>query len=276
MTPHRNPMNRSLAVAALAALLAAPAAAQLSVTAGAGAASTYVWRGLTFTNRPVAQGDASLAVPVAGGTLSGGAFANLELGAYAGPQHFSMNGPDRAGITEVDVWAEYGRALGPASIAAGVIAYRFPNAHGFTDAFNTTEVYARATLASALSPTVTVYQDVGKVNGTYAEASVTRPVAVADGLTLTFGALAGASRGMSPDEGSDDNPVFGAEGATHADLWVTAPFSAGEMTIAPTAHLVLARDVATRYTSPTERHDAKAWIGARITWGRTLGRAPAN
>jgi uncharacterized protein (TIGR02001 family) len=269
-------MNRSLLSAALAALLAAPAAAQLTVTANAGAASTYVWRGLTFTNRPVAQGDLSLALPLAGGTLSGGAFANAEAGAYAGAQHFSMNAHDAAGITEVDVWAEYGRALGPASLAAGVVAYRFPNANGFTDAFNTTEVYARATWSSALSPTVSVYQDVGKVNGTYAEASVTHPVALTRGLTLTLGALAGTSRGMSPDEGSDDNPVFGADGATHADLWVTAPFRAGRLTIAPTAHLVLARDVATRYTAPTERHDAKAWFGAKVTWGRALGRAPAN
>lgn len=271
-----HPMNRSIMSAILAALLAAPAAAQLTVTASAGPASTYVWRGLTFTNRPVVQGDLSLALPLAGGTLSGGAFANAEAGAYAGPGHFSMNAHDAAGITEVDVWAEYGRTLGPASVAAGVVAYRFPNANGFTAAFNTTEVYARAAFSSALSPTVTVYQDVGKVNGTYAEASITQPVAVADGLTIVLGALAGSSRGMSPDEGSDDNPLYGADGATHADLWVTAPFSAGGLTIAPTAHLVLARDVATRYTAPTELRDTKAWIGARITWGRTLGRTPAN
>jgi uncharacterized protein (TIGR02001 family) len=264
-----------LAAASLAALLTAapPAAAQAAVTGNVALNSAYFWRGITFSNRSVVQADVSLAIPVLGGSLAGGAWANYEPGTYAYPRDISMNAADGPDVTEVDLWAEYGYGFGAATVAAGVLAFRFPNENGFTEDVNTTEVYGRLSVDGPLSPSFTVYRDVEKVIGTYAEGSVSQSVAVFDWTTVTLGALAGASWGHTPDE--SENANYARDGLTHVDLSVSVPLTSGRVAITPTAHVVLGSDPVTRITEPNRESRVKTWIGVRVTWGALLSR-PAD
>lgn len=268
-------MRRSLlAAASLAALLAAaPAAAQATATANVALNSAYFWRGITFTNRSVVQADVSLAIPILGGSLAGGAWANYELGTYAYPRDISMNAADGPDVTEVDLWAEYGYDFGAATVAAGVLAFRFPNENGFTEELNTTELYGRLSVDGLLSPSLTVYQDVDKVIGTYAEGAVSHSVSIFNWTTVTLGALAGASWGHTPNE--SENANFARDGLTHVDLSISVPLTSGRVSITPTAHVVLGSDPVTRISEPGKESGVKAWLGARVTWGAALGR-PAD
>ena len=268
-------MRRSfLSAAPLAALLAAaPAAAQATMTANVSLNSAYFWRGITFSNRSVVQADVSLAIPILGGSLAGGAWANYEPGTYAYPRDISMNAADGPDVTEVDLWAEYGYDFGAATVAAGVLAFRFPNENGFTEDLNTTELYARLSVDGPLSPSFTVYRDVDKVIGTYAEGSVSQSVALFGWTTVTLGALAGGSWGHTPDPLASAN--YARDGLTHVDLSISAPLTSGRVAITPTAHVVLGSDPVTRITAPDEDSRAKAWLGVRVTWGAALGR-PAD
>lgn len=268
-------MRRSLfAAATLAALLAAPAAAaQATVTASVALNSAYFWRGITFSNRSVVQADVSLAIPVLGGSLAGGAWANYEPSTYAFPRDISMNAADGPDVTEVDLWAEYGYGFGATTVAAGVLAFRFPNESGFTEDLNTTELYGRVSMDAPLSPSFTVYRDVDKVIGTYAEGSVSQSVALFDWTTVTLGALAGASWGHTPDE--SENANYARDGLTHVDLSISAPLTSGRVAITPTAHVVLGSDPVTRISEPDKESGAKAWLGVRVTWGAMLSR-PAD
>jgi uncharacterized protein (TIGR02001 family) len=266
----------SFLTASLAALLAAaPAAAQATVTGNVALNSAYFWRGITFSNRSVVQADVSLALPALGGSLAGGAWANYEPGTYAFPKDISMNAADGPDVTEVDLWAEYGYGFGRATVAAGVLAFRFPNESGFTEELNTTEIYGRVSMNGPLSPSLTVYRDVDKVIGTYAEGSVSHSVSLFDGwTTVTLSALAGASWGHTPDPFANAN--YARDGLTHVDLSVSAPLTSGRVIITPTAHLVLGSDPVTRITEPDKESGAKAWLGARVTWGARLSRPADN
>jgi uncharacterized protein (TIGR02001 family) len=272
--PRKFMRSSLLAAASLAALLAAaPAAAQATLTGNVALNSAYFWRGITFANRSVVQADVSLAVPLLGGSLAGGAWANYEPGTYAYPRDISMNADDGPDVTEVDLWAEYGYAFGATTVAAGVLAFRFPNENGFTEDLNTTELYARLSVDGPLSPSFTMYRDVDKVIGTYVEGSVSQSVTLFDWTTVTLGALAGASWGHTPE--GFDNANFARDGLTHVDLSVSAPLTSGRVTITPSAHVVLGSDPVTRIYEPGKESRVKAWLGARVTWGAALGR-PAD
>ena len=121
-----------------------------SFDAEVAAQSRYVFRGAVLFDGPVLQP----AVRLGWRGLTVGLWGSLELD----------DGADNAGeFTEVDYTAEYGRDFGPASLAAGVAHYRFPN----TDCQPTTEVYLSAGLDWTVSPSLAVYRDVDQTEGVY-------------------------------------------------------------------------------------------------------------
>ena len=123
---------RPAALASASAVVAlltspAPAAGQISVNADAAFDSAYVSRGLTVTNRFVIQPELIVNVPVGRGSLSLGAFANVEPVRYHGADHISESrGQAHHHLTELDLWAEYERELG--SVTVGRAGYGYPNA----------------------------------------------------------------------------------------------------------------------------------------------------
>jgi hypothetical protein len=250
-----------------------PVAAQVSVGASAGAFSDYVWRGLTLTNQPVIQPSLTVGVPVSGATITVGGWANIEPVEYDDPSEISQGGglagPD---LTEFDWWAEYARTSGIVKYAAGVLGYVFPNDAGFTEDFNTIELYGRLGLDRPLSPLVAAWYDLDEVQGAYIETSLSYSVPLTESLALGLGALAGWSAGHGPNEG-DANELFNYtdDGLTHVDLSASTSFAAGPVSIAPTFHFVIAGDDNVEITEPGETDDTKIWFGAVLSWAREFG-----
>lgn len=68
----------------LASIALAPAtgAAQTELGVELGLYSSYVWRGISYTNKPVAQPDIYLTVPAGNASLTFGGWGNVDLGRY--------------------------------------------------------------------------------------------------------------------------------------------------------------------------------------------------
>ena len=75
-----NVLGAALAVGGLIAT-AGPASAQ-TVGADLGLFSSYVWRGLSLTNKPVAQPDLYVTFPAGNASVTLGGWANIDLGKY--------------------------------------------------------------------------------------------------------------------------------------------------------------------------------------------------
>lgn len=266
-------MKHTILAAAAAVVAAAPLAAQPTLGLDAAYNSGYVSRGLSLTSRPVAQGSATLTLPAGGFTFSGGAWGNLEAAQYAGADELSMtSGETGPNLTEVDLWADATRAVGPASVTVGVLRMTFPNAAVFTSGFNTTDVYARVAFARLpLAPRVSVNYDVDKVQGAYVEGALSHAASLGK-VPLAAGVVAGWSNGQALHEGSDEGYYFAKDGLTHVDAWVSTSLQAGPLRLAPAAHVVFGRDELTRTVAPERSEDVKVWLGVSASWSTPLAR----
>ena len=100
-----NVLGAALVVASAVAT-ATPAAAQ-TVGADLGLFSSYVWRGLSLTNKPVAQPDLYVTFPAGKASVTLGGWANIDLGKYDGTTDISESGGTSAfNFAEFDPWAE--------------------------------------------------------------------------------------------------------------------------------------------------------------------------
>lgn len=268
-------MKRTLIVGAatlalVATLTPAPVAAQATIGWDAGLFSSYVWRGLTLTNKPVLQPDVYVSFPVSSGAaITVGGWANIDLGQYDGSDDISESGGSSAfNFAEFDPWAEIEFSAGPATITPGVTAYIYPNDVGLTEDFNTVEVYTKFGLGVLLNPFVNLYYDVDKVKGLYLEAGVSHDIPLG-ATSLSLGGLIGWTGGQEVD--SDKSANFATDGITHIDLSASVPFSAGSFTITPSVHGVFGQDDFTKFTSATNKSDFKVWGGVSIGWSHGGG-----
>lgn len=256
---------------------ARPAAAQATIGWDAGLFSSYVWRGITYTSKPVIQPDLYVTIPLSAASLTAGVWANVEPGKYNGTNDISEGGgiasPD---LAEWDWWAEIGGTAGLATLTAGATGYQFPNDAGFTKIFNTTEVYGKVALAvPSINPKLSVYYDVDKVKGAYFEGSVSHGFPLTPAVPLNIGVLAGLSAGQ---EINTSKPTeffnFAKSGLTHVDISASTSFAAGPLSIAPVIHGVIGHDDATKYSNATNFPKSfKLWGGATISWSHSLGAA---
>jgi hypothetical protein len=138
-----------------------PAADRPVFSVESGVFSQYVWRGMLPTNGPVLQHSVTAL------------WRGAHLNAWTNTDLNSANGR-RGKFNEVDIDVGYDRALENVSLSAGAIRYTFPS----TTAAATTEVYAGATLAAPLGPSVKVYFDVDGIRGAYATFDVSHSVAL--------------------------------------------------------------------------------------------------
>lgn len=263
-------------VPALALVLvnARPVNAQLSWGADLGLYTAYVWRGLSLTNRPVAQPDLWFSLPVGGnGSFTVGGWGNVELGKYDDPADHISEGGGVAGpdLTEFDWYGEFGTTFGNASVTLGVTGYIYPNDFGLTSDNNTIELYAQLGLGTILAPSISAYYDVDKIKGLYLEGSISHDIPVSPSFTLTLGALAGFNAGMGcePDTGGNCTELsnFFDDGFTHADFSVATSFAAGPLSFTPAFHFQISSDEFTKFNSPTKFDEStKIWGGVTISW----------
>src|SRR3712207_4788052 len=154
--------GRFLGVVLSVTLTAQPprVSAQAIVGADMSVFSSYVWRGVSLTNGPVAQPNLYLNVPVGNLSLTVGGWANVDVGSYDDPNDdlSQSGGVSSLNVAEFDPWAEVSVPVGKATLAGGVIGYVFPNdpPAPATEDVNTWEVYGKVGLGIPLSPRLAV------------------------------------------------------------------------------------------------------------------------
>lgn len=278
-------MRKFVVGASIVALAAAaqPAAAQATIGWDASLFSSYVWRGLSYTNKPVLEPDLYLTIPLGKASFTAGGWANIDIGKYDNAKtDFSESGGASAfNLAEFDWWGEFGVPAGKATLTAGATGYLFPNKASscvvgpcFTKEINTIEVYGKVALDVPLSPKVSAYYDVDKVKGLYVEGSISHGFPVGP-KSLTLGALAGWTGGQ--EVGSDKSANFADKGLTHVDLSASMGFSAGSLSITPSIHGVITGDDFTKATKPNALDTGfKIWGGITLAWSKGLGASKAE
>jgi hypothetical protein len=267
-----------------ALVCAVPGHAQVTVGADLDLFSSYVWRGLSLTNRLVAEPGLYLIFPAGNAEVSVGGWANIDLGKYDDPdEHISASGGSSSfNLSEFDPYAEVSFPVGRATLTGGVTGYIYPNdedapAFGLlTSEANTVELYGKVGLDVPLNPELSVYYDVDKIKGAYIEGAVSHSLLASEKVSVDLGALAGfsAGQGVPDDPLSDESQNFFDEGFTHLDLSAGVPFTAGVFSITPVLHVVINGDDFTKFTSPTDESDVKLWGGVSLSWSRVLGEEP--
>jgi hypothetical protein len=262
--------------------------------------SSYVWRGLSLTNKPVAQPDLYVTFPAGNASVTIGGWANIDLGKYDDLENdiSESGGLSAVNFAEFDPWVEVAFPVGKATITAGATAYIYPNNLDnqsatfeptiglLTKDNNTVEVYGKLAIDAPLSPKINAYYDVDKVKGLYVEGSVSHTIPASENVGVTFGALAGFNAGQDADLDAAGNPQaeffnFADNGFTHLDLSASVGLTAGIFSITPALHFVINGDDGTKFTSPSgDLKDVKLWGGATISWSKSYGEeeeeAPAS
>ena len=121
-----------LRATALGILLAAPARvaqAQTEVGAQLDLFSSYVWRGVTLTNKPVAQPDLWVSFPAGNASITVGGWANIDIGKYDDPENdiSESGGLSAFNFAEFNPYAEVGFGTGKATLTGGIVGYIYPN-----------------------------------------------------------------------------------------------------------------------------------------------------
>jgi hypothetical protein len=275
-----NVLGLGLLVAAVT-LLAVPAWGQTEVGVDLGFFSSYVWRGLTLTNKPVAQPALYVSFPVGNASITAGGWSSIDLGKYDDADDLSQSGGSSAfNLAEFQPYAEVSFPLGRATLTGGVTGYIYPNdapapALGLmTTGENSWEIYGKLGLDALLSPEVSVYYDVDRVKGAYIEGGVSYSLDASQQVSVDLGAVAGFSAGQDASGSLEELPRFLDDGFTHLDLSAGIPFTAGSIAITPVLHVIVTGDEFTKATSPTDDSDVKLWGGVTLSWSRVLGAIP--
>ncbi len=270
-----------LRATALGILLAAPARAahaQSEIGAQLDLFSAYVWRGVTYTNKPVAQPDVYFSLPAGNASITAGGWANIEIGKYDDPNDdFSESGGLSAfNVAEFNPYAEVSFSAGKAALTGGIIGYIFPNDldeapnGGLDSESNTWEVYGIVGFDVPLAPEFSLYYDFDKVKGAYVEGAVSHSVPLGESHTLDLGGVIGLSLGQGI---SEEDPSFNFEddGLTHVDLSAGVPLTAGVFSITPVVHFQINGDDITKFHSPSsDGSDLKLWGGVSIGWSNAV------
>jgi Bacterial protein of unknown function (Gcw_chp) len=276
-----------LGATALGILLAAPAPrvqAQTEISAQLDLFSAYVWRGLSLTNKPVAQPAVYVTFPAGNASITVGGWATFDIGKYDDPANdiSESGGLSAFNLAEFDPSLEVSFAAGKASLTGGVVGYFYPNDltatsnGGFNSDLNTGEAYGIVGFDVPLAPEFSVYYDFGKINGAYFQGAVSHSVPLGESHTLDLGGAVGANLGQGVDP-DDESFNFADDGLTHVDVSAGVPFTAGVFSITPVLHFQISADDATKITSPTNDSDVKLWGGVSIGWSNAVEEeAPAE
>ena len=202
-----------------------PSAAQaiLDPTIGVDLVSSYIFRGVDVTHAPAVQPFATIALGSSGFSVSGwGSFAGADRGENL-PYSTSVA---RGGADEIDLTAAFSRAVGPASLGVGYIAYIYPSSQ---QDYITQEFYGSLGLAAPFAPTLTVNYDfdgtdsVDLIEGLYASLGAARSIPV--GLPLDLGASIGWT---------DQTALRAESGFNDFNIAAGVPIPFGGLVVTPT------------------------------------------
>ncbi|MGQ0645937.1 MAG: hypothetical protein ACT4P7_00110 [Gemmatimonadaceae bacterium] len=244
---------------------------QTTVAANATVASSYIWRGLTFTNASVVQPKVTVTRSGVLGSLSLFAAGNFEPTTAGSPTAIRQGG-SHVGLSELDLVAQWTKSVLGTSLTAGWIGYRFNERNTvMTSAFNTDELFGAVKFDHLpLAPSVTAYADVGVVKGLYLEGSLVSSFNA--GRTVTLTALAGLAAGQERRGDQDTFYNFAQRGLTHVDFGATTSFGAFGVTISPSVHVQLSPSGQnTRVSGALPAHSDrghKEWFAIDIGWAR--------
>jgi hypothetical protein len=153
-------------------------------------ASNYVWRGYVFNDGPVLW--PSFTASSEGFAVN--AWVNADLGDYGG----TLTTPE---FSEIDLTLSYDNSIGIVGLGGGAIFYTFPN--GGT---STWELYVSAALDLIVSPSLTLYYDLGAVDGLYGLLGVGHSFGfMPDFLSLDIGAGLGFGNQFGVDAETGDS-----------------------------------------------------------------------
>jgi hypothetical protein len=241
--------------------------------------SSYVWRGLSLTNKPVLEPGLWVSFPAGNASITAGGWANIDIGQYDDASDISESGGTSAfNLAEFDPYAEVSFPVGNATLTGGVTGYIYPNDDpGLTSDFNTWELYGKAGLDVLLSPELSIYYDIDKIKGAYIEGNLSHSLPASEQVSIDLGATAGFSAGQDADLDDLGTPQadffnFAENGFTHLDLSAGVPFTVGVFSITPVIHFVINGDELTKITSFDETtgfpnsKDAKIWGGVSLSW----------
>ncbi len=264
----------------LGILLAAHASqvqAQAEIGAQVDVFSSYVWRGLSLTNKPVLQPDVWVSFPAGNASITVGHWANIDIGKYDDPENdiSESGGLSAFNIAESNPYAEVSFGTGKATLTGGIVAFIYPNDltdtsnEGLDSESNTWEVYGTVGFDVPLAPELSLYYDFDEIKGAYLEGAVSHSVPLGEsGKTLDLAGAAGLSLGQ--DVSSDPSANFLDDGFTHLDISAGVPLTAGAFSITPVLHFQISGDEATKVTSPTDESDVKVWGGVSIGWSNAV------
>ena len=262
---------------------AVPAQAQATFGVDLDLFSSYVWRGLSLTNKPVAEPALYVTFPVGNAEITVGGWANIDLGKYDDPTNdiSESGGSSSLNLSEFDPYAEISFPVGRATLTGGLTGYLFTNGSDAPNDFglltsddHTLELYAKAAFDAPLSPELSIYYDAVNIKGAYIEGSVGHTLALGKKTSLDLGAVAGFSAGQGVSDDPDQSSNFADDGFTHLDVSAGIPLSVGVLAITPVLHLIVAGDDATKITSPTNTSDVKLWGGISFSWSKAFGPQP--
>lgn len=182
--------------------------------------SKYIWRGINTNDDYAFQ--PNLSASYSG--MTAGVWGSLDLTDFSG---------NSGEFTELNYYLDYTAEVPGANginFSVGLINYHFPSAAG-----DTTEIYWGLAFDMPLSPSVTVYHDIGAIDGTYASFAIGHEFGTIAELSESVEVGMDFSASLGLGDADYNTGYWGTEDTALNDLVlsISFPFELGGFSLAP-------------------------------------------